>query len=261
MRTIIHEMADARDFPFTNRIIQGFIGGSRMYLGTELSRGDLDLYGIFIEPLEKVIGLEKFEHFVTSSNKQNDTRNTKEDFDMTLYGLRRWAELACKGNPTALAHLFAPMIYHNEIWDMFTSDKTIFLAKSHLEPFFGYANQQLQRLYNGRGPKDVNRPFVESQYGYDTKYAMHIVRLLMEAKQLMTDGVITYPSPDATMLSQIRNGEMKLYDFEKFADNLMINARVAQSKSSLPAKPNRQKINQKLVSAYIDFNMFINSGG
>lgn len=241
-----------RGFPYSHRVIMTFIGGSKMYLGPEYSKGDTDYYGVFVEPLTKVMGLDSYEHFTTSTKKPGQQKNTKEDDDVCFYGLQRFAELACKGNPTVLSFLFAPTHFEKNLWNQFTGDKSIFLAKSHLEPFFGYANAQLQRLYNGRGPKDVSRPFLEAQFGYDTKYAMHIVRLILEAKQLMMEGKITYPSPDAGLLYQIRAGECKLYDLEKMIDGMMQEAREAQKKSSLPERVDREVVSQKLVEIYLD---------
>ena len=98
--------AFSQQMPMEN-LIHLFEGGSALHGARILDTADLDIYGVFIEPKENIFGLSPFEHVVTSTSDQTE-RNTKDDVDITLYGLRRWAMLACKGNPTALSFLFAP---------------------------------------------------------------------------------------------------------------------------------------------------------
>lgn len=43
--------------------------------------------------------------------------------------------------------------------------------------FLGYLEAQRQRLVGERGQRDVNRAELVEQFGYDTKYAMHMLRL------------------------------------------------------------------------------------
>jgi predicted nucleotidyltransferase len=179
-------------------------------------------------------------------------KNKPDDTDVTLYSLGKWAGLACKGNPSVLHFLFAKPEYQTLEWCQVTQDPIPFLAKSHLSAFFGFANAQLNRLYNARGPKDISRPFLESQHGYDTKYAMHIIRLVGEAKELMEDGKITLPRPNAVFLREIREGKIKLYEIEKLADEMMREAKTAQDRSSLPERPDRKEISRRIARAYRD---------
>jgi predicted nucleotidyltransferase len=76
---------------------------------------DLDIYGVYVEPPELVLGMESLPHFVWST-AGNDRRNGPNDVDVTLYSLKKWAALACKGNPTALHFLFAKGALDNDIW-------------------------------------------------------------------------------------------------------------------------------------------------
>jgi len=237
------------DFPYSKNIIMSFVGGSTLHGAKLEGKDDTDLYGIFVEPPEKKLGLDSYEHYVHSTSP-NDEKNGPEDVDIVLYSLGKWAHLACKGNPSVLHFLFCKPEFQTIDWCVLTQDLTPFIAKSHLSAFFGYANAQLQRLYNGRGPKDTNRPFLEAQYGYDTKYAMHVIRLLGEGKELMETGKITLPRPNAAFLREIREGKVKLYEIEKLADSLMNEARVAQAASSLPDTPDRKEISRRLASIY-----------
>jgi len=43
----------------------------------------------------------------------------------------------------------------------------------------------MKRLLGQKGQKNVHRAELENKHGYDTKYAMHVIRLYGEAKELM----------------------------------------------------------------------------
>ena len=145
---------------------------------------DLDIYGVYIEPPEMVLGLESLPHFVWSTAR-DDRRNGPNDVDVTLYSLKKWADLACKGNPTALHFLFAEGAIRNSLWKDIIANRQVFLARSCAKQFLGFADDQLKRMTGkkGRGKKG-QRPEVEERYGYDVKAAMHTLRLLMNAKRL-----------------------------------------------------------------------------
>ena len=60
--------------------------------------------------------------------------------------------------------------------------------------FEGFARQQLDRVLGLRGKgKHGQRPELEEKFGYDTKAAMHVIRLLKEGIEYMHHGQITYP--------------------------------------------------------------------
>ena len=89
------------------RIIHAFVGGSGLH-GIKLEgRDDTDIYATFIEKPEDALGLERLDHFVTSTAPVSQ-RNKAGDIDVTCYSLRRWAALAAAGNPRILHFLFAP---------------------------------------------------------------------------------------------------------------------------------------------------------
>jgi uncharacterized protein len=106
----------------------------------------------------------------------------------------KWAGLAAKGNPSALHFLFAPLEFTTETWQAVAARPEIFLAKGHLKPLLGFADDQMKPLLGQKGQKNIHRVELEKIHGYDTKYAMHVIRLSGEAKELMESGRITLPS-------------------------------------------------------------------
>ncbi len=90
-----------------------FVGGSQLHGAKVDGTDDTDWYGLFIEPPDKMIGLDRDEFFVyTTGGKQGG--NGPQDVDVSLYSLRKWAGMAAKGNPSALHFLFAKQQFRKE---------------------------------------------------------------------------------------------------------------------------------------------------
>src|SRR4051812_45012804 len=54
-------------FPFPERMVHLFVGGSELHGAKVHGTDDLDIYGVYVEPPELVLGLESFPHFVWST--------------------------------------------------------------------------------------------------------------------------------------------------------------------------------------------------
>jgi predicted nucleotidyltransferase len=117
---------DVRDsgFPFPGHLVHLFVGGSELHRAKVHGTDDLDIYGVYIEPPEMVLGLESLAHFVWST-AGDGRRNGPNDVDVTLYSWKKWAGLASKGNPTALHFLFAEGVAQNPIWAEIVKNKRL----------------------------------------------------------------------------------------------------------------------------------------
>jgi uncharacterized protein len=227
-------------------------------------KSDTDYYGIFIPPKEKTLGIDSFEHFVYPGDTTKRSRGEREpgEVDIALHSLQKWAGMAAKGNPTVLSFLFSKLdfpIWKSDAydttfaWSKVYGDRDIFLAKSHYWPFIHYAQDQMERLMGLRGQKNINRDKLVDLYGYDTKYAMHIIRLLSEAKELMEDGRITYPRPEVEVLKDIRRGKYKLTELQEMGEQIRAEAEKARDKSSLPDKVDRAAISKLIADVHLEF--------
>ena len=90
-----------------------------------------------------------------------------------------------------------------------------------------------------------NREELYTKYGYDTKFGMHLVRLMLEGKELLMTGKIEYPLNDREMLLDIRNGKWKKEDIIEFSEQL--EAEINDMKTDLPSQPNYEKIENLLI--------------
>ena len=249
MADLLQQVRDS-GFAFPERLIHLFVGGSELHGAKVHGTDDLDIYGIYIEPPELVLGLETMPHFVWST-AGNDVRNGPHDVDVTLYSLKKWAALACKGNPTALHFLFAEGVLRNAIWRDVARSRSVFLSRTFVKPFLGFADDQLKRMTGtkGRGKKG-QRPEIEGKFGYDVKAAMHTLRLLNECKELLSEGTITLPRPERDFLIRVRTGKYSMDKVVGMAQKLFSECEAAAKSSPLPERVDRSAISRLLTDSY-----------
>lgn len=87
--------------------------------------------------------------------------------------------------------------------------------------------------------RNEKRSELEEKFGYDTKHAMHLVRLLRTGEEILSEGIVRVKRPDAKELLDIRNGlfsydELLIYAEEK--DKLI--REVLYKETALPKKAN-----------------------
>ena len=239
-------------FDRPQEIIHLFVGGSELHGAKVGATDDLDIYGIFVCQPEEALGLVTRKHFVWST-ATDDRRNGPEDIDLTLYSLHRWAQLAAKGNPTALHFLFADATSESiELWQLIQSHRNLFVSKRSAEQCLGFAGNQLRRITGekGRGAKGT-RPEYEGIYGYDTKAAMHCLRLYLECIELMRAGTITLPRPEREYLIEVRSGQWTLEKFLDEAHKLENEAKTATQDSLLPETADLGAISRLIAKVHL----------
>lgn len=237
-------------FLYQKNLIMAYIGGSQAHGAKLGATDDTDWYGLYIPPPNKVLGLEREEHFVfTTGGKLGG--NGPSDVDVCLYTLIKWAGLAAKGNPSALHFLFAPLEFTTGIWQQVAARPELFLAKGHVKPFLGFADDQMKRLLGQKGQKNIHRAELEEKHGYDTKYAMHVIRLYGEAKELMQKGRITLPRPNKDELVAIRMGKYSLGEIQELGRELESEALAAQATSPLPDVVDRDAISGLITDVHL----------
>jgi uncharacterized protein len=161
--------------------------------------------------------------------------------------------LAAKGNATALHFLFADATGTSDgLWRMVQSNRHLFLGKRSAGEFLGFAGNQLRRMAGekGRGAKG-RRPEYESIFGYDTKAAMHCLRLYLECIELMKFGTITLPRPERDYLIEARSGVWTLERFLREAERLRVEAEDSATLSQLPEKVDLPAISALVANVYL----------
>jgi predicted nucleotidyltransferase len=265
----LREIVKSTGFEQADSLIHLFIGGSEAHGAKIAGTDDLDLYGIYIPAPSKALGIpesypdenltmvtEKPEHFVWST-ADSKRRNGPDDVDFAAYSLRKWAGMAAKGNATALHFLFTPNLsFKPSSWEKHIRPNTSMFVSSWAGFHFkAFAEAQLRRLNGDAGAgKHGQRPELTEQFGYDTKSAMHIIRILGEGIELMKTGHITLPRPEKDFLIEIRKGQYgSLTRVKALAEEMFALLDDARRNSKLPEGVNRPAISKLVADTYLDF--------
>ncbi len=215
---------------------------------------DRDEMGICIEPPAYVCGLEHFDQYIFRTQPEG-TRSGPGDVDLTIYSARKWMRLATHGNPTVLLPLFVDdqhVIVRSELGDELRALAPAIICRGAGERFIGYLQSQRDRLLGVRGGKHTNRPELIERYGFDTKYAMHMVRLGVQGVELMETGRITLPIPEPwrTWLLDLRRGGHSKQEALDVAADLEARLLDLRATSSIRPGPDLAAVNAWLVSAH-----------
>ena len=108
---------------------------------------------------------------------------------------------------------------------------------------------------NWKATRNPARAALEAKYGYDTKHAMHLVRLLRMGKEVLQDQeLIVFREQDREELLTIRNGAWTIDQLREYAETQKYALNHLVDTSSLPKRPDFEKLNtfhQDLVSQFL----------
>lgn len=217
---------------------------------------DRDEMAICIEPPEKVVGLHHFETMVYRT-QPDGVRSGPGDLDLVVHTLRKFTRLAAKGNPSILLPLYVPssaFIGKPHYFGHALRDaRSLFLSKQIGKAFLGYLIAQKERLTGERGQKRVKRQELVDQYGFDTKYAGHVVRLAHQGIELMTTGHLSLPmrKDESAEVLAIRTGKLTFQQTMTRAGELERELRDSLDTDLLPDQPNEEGIDRFVVNAYL----------
>lgn len=230
--------------------------GSTLH-GTSVDDGleDLDMMAVVVERPRQFVGFAPHDTWVHRT-KPDGVRSEAGDLDLAVYGVRKYLHLALKGNPTILLALFAPEQFikrHDVRGRQLQALAPYIVSKQVYAPFRGYMKQQHERLLGLRGQRNITRPELVERYGYDTKYAGHIIRLGLQGEELLSTGKLTLPMPaeQRDLVVRVRTGGYSLagvseliIDAEKRLDSAMRN-------SKLPEHPDRKTVEKWMLRTYL----------
>jgi predicted nucleotidyltransferase len=251
MEKVLRAKLIEKEFTQSEQLIHLFAGGSYQHGARLEGKNDLDICGVYVQRPESHIGIDPAadEHFIPMKIEKK-RKNVASDVDIALYSLKKWAFLAAKGNPTVLSYLFVPAVIDGVWPQIIVNYRSLFLASSCSEAFLGFAHGQLCRLEGITGPgKHGQRPELEALHGYDTKAAMHMIRMMLEGLELLRTGKMTFPNPRVDLLMDLRLGKYSLSQVKKMYFDYEAEVKAAALVSPLPAKVDRLAISSLIATA------------
>lgn len=108
---------------------------------------------------------------------------------------------------------------------------------------YGTRQREWEQFQNWKATRNADRAALEEKWGYDTKHAMHLVRLLRMCREILTTGQVIVKRPDAAELLAIRNGAWTYERLIAWAESEDILLERAVEASPLPKRPNREALN------------------
>lgn len=96
--------------------------------------------------------------------------------------------------------------------------------------------------------KNTVRNLIEEKFGYDTKNAMHLVRLMRVGYECITEGVYKVKRPDAKELLDIRDGAWSYDKIKEYALLMDEKIKKAVIVSNLKETPDYDKIKEVVIS-------------
>lgn len=126
---------------------------------------------------------------------------------MVIYSARKWCRLALAEPHQVLLALFVPdeeVVYRNAVGAELVDNAHRFVSKLAAARFLGYLQSQRAAM-TGEVGAHTNRPELIAVHGYDTKYAMHALRLGVQGVELLTTaGSCLVWEPERAYLRQVR---------------------------------------------------------
>lgn len=243
--------------------------GSIAY-GCNTDESDIDVYGFCLPPKEIIFPhlageIEGFgrqkqrfeqwqEHHIADVDK-------KIEYDFSIYSIVKYVSLCMENNPNIIDSLFTPdfcVLHITEVGCMIRRARNAFLHKGAWHKFKGYAYSQLHKM-------DTKEPIggrvaIREKYGYDVKFAYHVVRLLDEVEQIM-EGYTLDLQRSREHLKAIRRGDVSLEDIKKWFSEKEIGLEKLYHESKLPHSPDEPRIKQLLLDClehhYGDLSMAV----
>lgn len=198
--------------------------GSMAY-GCNEDDSDLDVCGFCFPPKDDVFPhlrgeipgfgrqTHRFENWQEHHLKDPDARSGRgQEYDLAIYSIVKYFQLAMDNNPNMIDSLFTPkecVVHSTPISELVRERRRLFLHKGCWHKFRGYAYSQMSKIEGKKPESGSRRAEFVAKYGYDVKYAVHLVRLLLECEQALIEGDIDLRR-HSDLLRAIRNGEWEL---------------------------------------------------
>ena len=260
-RLVKHDLIHPPPWLMDNLIFEG-VSGSTAYGCNDEDDTDEDLVGMAIPPKDMV-----FPHLAgyipgfgtkppTFNNFQQHHINfqeTKRQYDVCVYGIVKFFQLCRDNNPNMLELLYLPKrcIHHSTlVYEHIRTHRKLFLHRGCFKKFSGYAHSQLKKMGQPGEKRSAKRRATVQAYGFDTKFAYHIVRLLLECEQLFVEQHLTLDR-DREIFKAIRRGDWSMDKIREWFDTKekdMERLYHADEKEvALPYYPDEEAIKQVLI--------------
>lgn len=244
------------DFIVDNCIMVALTGS--IAYGASTDNSDIDIFGITI-PSEKFVRPSKFGELEGFSvgriqrwdeYQQHHIAYGESQYDLKIYSIVKFFQLAMNGNPNVIDMLFCPancVLHIDTLMQRILMQKEIFLSKQCYDRFRGFAYNHLKSMSHIKEGREYCQ-----KYGFDTKDFSHVVRQLLGIIEILETGNYTL-NKHAEEIIAIRNGKYSYAEAVEYGNHLLNLAEIAEEKSLLREKPDYDAIKKLLVNTVDKF--------
>jgi predicted nucleotidyltransferase len=258
---IIRELKDAGliDCPkwLPDSVAYLTITGSQAY-GVSTDSSDLDMQGFCMPPRAVVfphtVGIIKGfgnqgEEFGDWQQHHIKSPDGKREYDFAVYSIVKFFQLCMSMNPNMVDLLFTPencVVVRTKISDMVRENRKLFLHKGAWHKFKGFAFAQMKKIEGGANQSNPKRAADTAKFGYDVKFGYHVVRLMLEVEQVLTEGDLDLQR-NREQLKSIRRGEWPLERLKKYFEEKEVALEQVYLDSKLPYAADEEALRMLLL--------------
>lgn len=179
--------------------------------------------------------------------------NRGRTYDIAIYSIVKYFQLVMENNPNMIDSLYTPqdcILHITQIGQMVRDNRDLFLHKGSWHKFRGYAYSEVSKMENklpnsNRSPESKRWNAIR-KFGYDVKKAYHVVRLVLEVEQILSEGALDLRR-NCDVLKAIRNGEWTEQRVRNWFNAKEKVLELLYHTSKLQYKPDEVKIKELLL--------------
>jgi predicted nucleotidyltransferase len=234
------------------------IMGSESY-GVSNDESDRDVYGFCLPPKDLIFPhlaghVPGFGKVLPPSFEQYQQhhimdKEARKEYDLTIYNIVKYFQLLMENNPNMIDSIFTPrrcVLHSTKIAEMVRDRRREFLHKGCWHKFKGYAYAQMTKIKDKTNSSNPRRAEWIEKFGYDVKFAYHVVRLLNECEQILMTGDLNLEQ-NREQLKSIRRGEWTLVQLEDWAEDKHRQLEGLYASSTLQHTPDEDAIRTLLL--------------
>lgn len=115
--------------------------------------------------------------------------------------------------------------------------------------------KKAKKMLVDRLAKFGSRQELVSKYGYDTKFASHLIRLLKEGQELLATADLRFPLYSKDLLREIRAGKYSMDEVMSLANFIESFVEDLYDKTTLPHRPDRKAVEQFVIETHKKYIM------
>jgi predicted nucleotidyltransferase len=229
--------------------------GSDAY-GVSSDSSDIDIYG-FCVPQKHMLfphlnvevsgfgrQIQRFEVW-----QQHHVQANEKMYDFSIYGIVKYFQLLMDNNPNMIDSLFTPrrcVLHSTQIGEHVREHRRDFLHKGAWHRYKGYAYAQMSKISNKVNATNPKRAADIERFGYDVKFAYHVVRLLCQVEQIMVEGDLDLER-NREQLKAIRRGEWSIEQLQDYFTAKEKALEETYATSKLPHGPDEEHLKAILL--------------